>query len=198
MTSVALFSAFAQTAHIEQINILDPYVLVGVFIGGVIPFLVSSFTMRSVGQAALFMVFEVRRQFKTIPGLMEGTVEPDYEQCIAIATRAALREMILPGLVAIVSPIIMFYTLGVYALGGMLVGATVTGILLALMMANGGGVWDNAKKYIEKGNFGGKGSETHKAAVIGDMIGDPFKDTSGPALNILVKLMTIVALILVA
>jgi K(+)-stimulated pyrophosphate-energized sodium pump len=154
--------------------------------------------MRSVGQAALFMVFEVRRQFKTIPGLMEGTAEPDYEQCIAIATRAALREMILPGFIAVISPIVMFYTLGIHALGGMLVGATVTGILLALMMANGGGVWDNAKKYIEKGNFGGKGSDTHKAAVIGDMIGDPFKDTSGPALNILVKLMTIVALILVA
>jgi K(+)-stimulated pyrophosphate-energized sodium pump len=198
MTSVALFAAFAQTANIQQINVLDPFVLMGVFIGGVIPFLVSSFTMRSVGQAALSMVFEVRRQFKTIPGLMEGTTEPDYEQCIAIATRAALREMILPGIVAIISPIIIFYILGVHALGGMLVGATVTGILLALMMANGGGVWDNAKKYIEKGNFGGKGSETHKAAVIGDMIGDPFKDTSGPALNILVKLMTIVALILVA
>ena len=198
MTSVALFSAFAQSAKIEQINVLDPYVLVGVFIGGIIPFLVSSFTMRSVGQAALYMVFEVRRQFKTIPGLMEGNAEPDYEQCIAIATRAALREMILPGVVAILSPIFVFYVLGVYALGGMLVGATVTGILLALMMANGGGVWDNAKKYIEKGNFGGKGSETHKAAVIGDMVGDPFKDTSGPALNILVKLMTIVALILVA
>ena len=198
MTSVALFSAFAQAAHLESINILDPYVLVGVFIGGIIPFLVSSFTMRSVGQAALFMVFEVRRQFKTIPGLMEGQAEPDYEQCIAIATKAALREMILPGVVAVVSPIIVFYTLGVLALGGMLVGGTVTGILLALMMANGGGVWDNAKKYIEKGNFGGKGSDTHKGAVIGDMVGDPFKDTSGPALNILVKLMTIVALILVS
>jgi K(+)-stimulated pyrophosphate-energized sodium pump len=198
MTSVALFSAFAQAAHIETLNVLDPYVLVGVFIGGVIPFLVSSFTMRSVGQAALAMVFEVRRQFKTIPGLMEGQAEPDYERCIAIATKAALHEMILPGVVAVVSPIIVFYTLGVTALGGMLVGGTVTGILLALMMANGGGVWDNAKKYIEKGNFGGKGSETHKAAVIGDMIGDPFKDTSGPALNILVKLMTIVALILVS
>lgn len=198
MTSVALFSAFAQAAHIETLNVLDPYVLVGVFIGGIIPFLVSSFTMRSVGQAALAMVFEVRRQFTTIPGLMEGQAEPDYERCIAIATKAALHEMILPGIVAVVSPIIVFYTLGVSALGGMLVGGTVTGILLALMMANGGGVWDNAKKYIEKGHFGGKGSETHKAAVIGDMIGDPFKDTSGPALNILVKLMTIVSLILVS
>lgn len=198
MTAVALFSAFAQSAHIKVINILDPYVLMGIFLGGIVPFLISSCTMRSVSLAALKMVFEVRRQFQTIPGLMQGTVEPDYEQCIAIATRAALHEMILPGLIAIISPIIIFYTLGVHALGGMLVGATVVGILLALMMANGGGAWDNAKKYIEKGNFGGKGSDTHKAAVIGDMVGDPFKDTSGPALNILVKLMTIVALILVS
>ncbi len=198
MTSVALFSAFAQAAHMQTLNVLDPYVLIGVFIGGVIPFLVSSLTMRSVGQAALFMVFEVRRQFKMIPGLLEGQAEPDYEQCIAIATKAALREMMLPGLIAVISPIIIFYTLGIEALGGMLVGATVTGILLALMMANGGGVWDNAKKYIEKGNLGGKGSDTHKAAVVGDMVGDPFKDTSGPALNILVKLMTIVSLILVS
>jgi K(+)-stimulated pyrophosphate-energized sodium pump len=129
---------------------------------------------------------------------MEGTAEPDYEQCITIATKAALREMMLPGIVAVVTPVIVFYTLGVFALGGMLVGATVTGILLALMMANGGGAWDNAKKYIEKGNLGGKGSDTHKAAVIGDMVGDPFKDTSGPALNILVKLMSIVALLLVS
>jgi len=198
MTTVALFSAFAKAAKISSINVLDPFVLVGVFIGGVVPFLVSSFTMRSVSQAALAMVFEVRRQFRTIPGLMQGTAEPDYEQCISIATKAALREMIMPGLLAIITPIIMFYTLGVHALGGMLVGATVTGILLALMMANGGGAWDNAKKYIEKGHLGGKGSDTHKAAVVGDMVGDPFKDTSGPALNILVKLMTIVSLILVA
>jgi K(+)-stimulated pyrophosphate-energized sodium pump len=198
MTAVALFSAFAQSAHIQSINILDPYVLVGVFIGGIIPFVVSSCTMRSVSQAALKMVFEVRRQFQTIPGLMQGEAEPDYEQCIAIATRAALKEMVLPGVIAISTPIFVFYTLGVYALGGMLVGATVVGILLALMMANGGGAWDNAKKYIEKGNLGGKGSATHKAAVIGDMVGDPFKDTSGPALNILVKLMTIVALMLVS
>lgn len=198
MTTVALFSAFAQAAKITEINVLNPFVLVGVFVGGIVPFLVSSFTMRSVSQAALAMVFEVRRQFRTIPGLLEGAAEPDYEQCITIATRAALREMILPGALAIVTPIIMFYTLGVHALGGMLVGSTVTGILLALMMANGGGAWDNAKKYIEKGNLGGKGSDTHKAAVVGDMVGDPFKDTSGPALNILVKLMTIVSLILVA
>lgn len=198
MTAVALFSAFAQAAGIQHINVLDPFVLAGVFIGGIIPFIVSSLTMKSVGQAALYMVFEVRRQFQTIPGLMEGNAEPDYESCIAIATKAALREMVLPGVIAVISPVVVFYSLGVHALGGMLVGATVTGILLALMMANGGGVWDNAKKYIEKGNFGGKGSATHKAAVVGDMVGDPFKDTSGPALNILVKLMTIVALMLVS
>ncbi|HSW75540.1 MAG TPA: sodium-translocating pyrophosphatase [Candidatus Saccharimonadales bacterium] len=198
MTAIALFSAFAQSAHITEINVLNPFVLVGVFIGGIVPFLVSSMTMRSVSQAALKMVFEVRRQFKTIPGLMEGTAEPDYEQCISIATKAALREMVLPGLLGIVTPVIVFYTLGVHALGGMLVGATAVGILLALMMANGGGAWDNAKKYIEKGHLGGKGSDTHKAAVIGDMVGDPFKDTSGPALNILVKLMAIVALLLVS
>ncbi|MBP9764721.1 sodium-translocating pyrophosphatase [Candidatus Babeliales bacterium] len=198
MTAVALFSAFAKAAQITQINIIDPFVLVGLFVGGVVPFLVSALTMRSVSQAALYMVFEVRRQFKEIAGLMEGTAEPDYEQCITIATKAALREMILPGVVAVVTPIIVFYTLGVHALGGMIVGATVTGILLALMMANGGGAWDNAKKYIEKGNLGGKGSDTHKAAVVGDMVGDPFKDTSGPALNILVKLMSIVALLLVS
>lgn len=198
MTAVALFSAFAQAAHITEINVLNPFVLVGVFIGGIVPFLVSAMTMRSVGQAALQMVFEVRRQFKMIPGLMEGTAEPDYEECISIATKAALHEMLLPGALAIVAPIVVFYSLGVHALGGMLVGSTVVGILLALMMSNGGGAWDNAKKYIEKGNLGGKGSDTHKAAVIGDMVGDPFKDTSGPALNILVKLMSIVALLLVS
>lgn len=198
MTAIALFSAFTQSAGIVAINVLDPFVLVGVFIGGIAPFLVASCTMRSVSQAALKMVFEVRRQFATIPGLMAGKVEPDYERCIAIATQAALKEMILPGVLAIVIPVIVFYVLGVCALGGMLVGVTVVGILLALMMANGGGAWDNAKKYIEKGNLGGKGSDTHKAAVVGDMVGDPFKDTSGPALNILIKLMSIVALLLVS
>ncbi|MFA5998634.1 MAG: sodium-translocating pyrophosphatase, partial [Candidatus Babeliales bacterium] len=198
MTAIALFSAFAKAAHIAQLDVLQPKVLVGIFIGGIIPFLVSSMTMRSVSQAALKMVFEVRRQFRDIPGIMEGTAEPDYEQCISIATKAALREMVAPGLLGIVSPMIVYYLLGVHALGGMLVGSTVVGILLALMMANGGGAWDNAKKYIEKGNLGGKGSDTHKAAVIGDMVGDPFKDTSGPALNILVKLMAIVALLLVS
>lgn len=198
MTAIALFSAFSQEAHIAVINVLDPFVLVGVFIGAIVPFLVSALTMRSVGDAAMLMVIEVRRQFRSIPGLMEGTAEPDYEKCISIATKASLQQMILPGVIAILVPIIIKFTLGVHALGGMLVGSTVTGVLLALMMANGGGAWDNAKKLIESGEFGGKGSPAHLAAVIGDTVGDPFKDTSGPALNILIKMMSIVALLLVS
>ena len=171
--------------------------LVGMFIGGALPFIISALTMRSVSNAALKMVMEVRRQFKEIPGLMEGTGLPDYNRCIAISTQAALREMVLPGIITVSLPVIVRFTLGKESLGGMLVGATLVGVLLALMMANGGGAWDNAKKYIEAGNFGGKGSDTHKAAVVGDMVGDPFKDTSGPALNILIKLMSIVSLFLV-
>lgn len=198
MTSVALFNAFAQQAGISAINVIDPTVLAGVFIGGIMPFLISALTMRSVGDAALKMVVEVRRQFKEIAGLAEGTTDPDYESCIAIATKAALQEMVLPGILSILAPIVTFYLLGVEALGGLLVGATVVGVLLALMMANGGGAWDNAKKYIESGELGGKGSDAHKAAIVGDTVGDPFKDTSGPALNILIKLMSVVALLLVS
>ena len=197
LTSIALFSAFSQQAHLDVINVLDPFVLSGIFIGAMMPFLVSSLTMRSVGDAALQMVFEVRRQFKEIPGLMAGTAEPDYERCVAIATKASLREMILPGFLSVMAPVCVFYLLGVPALGGMLVGSTVSGVLLALMMANGGGAWDNAKKLIESGKFGGKGSNAHKAAIVGDTVGDPFKDTSGPALNILIKLMSIISLLLV-
>ncbi len=197
LTALALFSAYALEAGISSLNLLDPTVLVGIFIGATVPFMISALTMRSVGQAALQMVFEVRRQFKEIAGLMEGKAEPDYKRCVMISTKAALREMILPGIITISLPILMKYVLGVTALGGFLVGATVVGVLLALMMANAGGVWDNAKKYIEAGNLGGKGSEAHKAAVIGDTVGDPFKDTSGPALNILIKLMSIVSLLLV-
>ena len=196
LTALALFSAYAQEAGVSGLNILDPFVLVGVFIGGTVPFLVSALTMRSVGQAALEMVVEVRRQFKEITGLMEGTAEPDYKRCIMISTKASLREMLLPGMITIGTPILIRYTLGVTALGGLLVGATVVGVLLALMMANAGGVWDNAKKYIESGKIGGKGSAAHKAAIIGDTVGDPFKDTSGPALNILIKLMSVIALLL--
>ncbi|MGE0206988.1 MAG: sodium-translocating pyrophosphatase, partial [Candidatus Babeliales bacterium] len=198
LTALALFSAYAQEAGLTALNILDPFVMAGMFIGGTMPFIVSALTMRSVGQAALHMVMEVRRQFKEIPGLMQGTAQPDYKKCIAISTKASLREMVLPGVLTIVLPVLIFFTLGKAAVGGLLVGSTVVGVLLALMMANGGGAWDNAKKYIESGHFGGKGSDAHRAAVIGDTVGDPFKDTSGPALNILIKLMSIVALLLVS
>ncbi|MFA6066594.1 MAG: sodium-translocating pyrophosphatase [Candidatus Babeliaceae bacterium] len=197
LAALGVFAAYAEKAHLTMLNLLDPQVLVGMFVGGVLPFLISALTMRSVGDAALKMVMEVRRQFKEITGLMEGTAEPDYERCIAISTKASLREMILPGLITVSAPVIVKIFFGVQALGGFLVGATLVGVLLALMMANGGGAWDNAKKYIEAGHFGGKGSATHAAAVIGDMVGDPFKDTSGPALNILIKLMSMVALLLV-
>lgn len=197
LTASALFFAYANQAHIKCLDVLDIYVLTGIFIGATIPFIVSALTMRSVGDAALKMVMEVRRQFREIPGIMEGTAEPDYRRCVAISTRASLREMILPGLLAILAPVVVKYSLGIYALGGFLVGSTVVGVLLALMMANSGGVWDNAKKYIEAGHLGGKGSSTHKGAVVGDTVGDPFKDTSGPALNILIKLMTVVSLLLV-
>lgn len=197
LTALALFSAYAQEAGLHGLDILDPLILSGVFIGSTIPFLVSALTMRSVGDAALAMVLEVRRQFKEIPGLMEGKAEPDYTSCVAISTKAALREMVLPGIITVATPVVVWYFLGVSALGGMLVGATVVGVLLALMMANAGGCWDNAKKYIEAGHLGGKGSEAHRAAVTGDTVGDPFKDTSGPALNILIKLMSVVSLLLV-
>lgn len=197
LTALAMFSAYCQQAQIASLDLLNPFIMAGVFIGSTIPFLVSALTMRSVGNAALSMVMEVRRQFKTIPGLMEGTAEPDYKRCVSISTHAALKEMILPGIITIAMPVIVKFSLGNAALGGFLAGATVVGVLLALMMANGGGAWDNAKKYIEAGHFGGKGSATHKAAVIGDTVGDPFKDTSGPALNILIKLMSILSLFLV-
>jgi len=198
LTALALFSAYAQEAQIEVLNLLNPTIMVGLFVGGTLPFLISALTMRSVGNAALQMVLEVRRQFKEIKGIMTGKAEPDYESCIAISTKAALREMIVPGLITVAAPVFVYYLLGAQALGGLLVGATSVGVLLALMMANGGGAWDNAKKYIEAGNLGGKGSDAHKAAVTGDTVGDPFKDTSGPALNILIKLMSVVALLLVS
>jgi K(+)-stimulated pyrophosphate-energized sodium pump len=198
MTALAMFAAYAKEAGIESLNVLDPWVLTGLFIGSVMPFIISALTMRSVGKAAWEMVQEVRRQFKTIKGLMQGKAEPDYKRCIEISTRSALREMVLPGVLTISLPVLVKFTLGTLALGGMLVGATLTGVTLALMMANGGGAWDNAKKYIEAGALGGKGSDAHKAAVVGDTVGDPFKDTSGPALNILIKLMAVVSLLLVS
>jgi K(+)-stimulated pyrophosphate-energized sodium pump len=198
LTALALFSAYANAVGLraEGINLIDPLVVIGLFIGGVTPFFIAALTMTAVGRAAAGMVAEVRRQFKEIPGLMEGTAKPDSARCVDISTRAALREMVLPGVVTILVPIIVGRFLGVEALGGVLAGATVTGVLLALFMANAGGAWDNAKKYIEGGAHGGKGSDSHKAAVVGDTVGDPFKDTSGPSMNIVIKLMSIVSLVL--
>ncbi len=198
LASLGVFAAYAEKAQLISLNLLDIVVLMGVFIGAVMPFLISALTMRSVGQAALKMVLEVRRQFKEIPGLISGDADPDYQKCIAISTKAALQEMMLPGILTVFVPVIMKYTFGVKALGGFLVGSTVVGVLLSLMMANSGGAWDNAKKYIESGYHGGKGSAAHKAAVVGDTLGDPFKDTSGPALNILIKLMSMISLLLIA
>lgn len=198
LTALAMFSAYSHAVNLDNINIMNPLVVIGLFIGGVIPFFVGANTMSSVGSAAQKMVEEVRRQFREIPGIMEGKNKPDTEKCVAIATTASLKEMILPGVAAILSPIIVGFVLGKEALGGMLAGATVTGVLMALFMANAGGAWDNAKKSIEQGHIPGekKGTEAHKAAVTGDTVGDPFKDTSGPAMNILVKLMSIVALVI--
>lgn len=197
LTALALFSAYTAVAGIKQIDLMNPSVVAGLFIGAMLPYLFSSMTMKAVGRAAFEMIEEVRRQFKTIPGLMEGKAKPDYTTCVSISTAAAIKEMILPGLLAIAAPIIVGLApgLGKEALGGMLAGATASGFLLAVMMANAGGAWDNAKKYIEAGNYGGKGSAAHAAAVNGDTVGDPFKDTSGPSINILIKLMTIVALV---
>jgi len=195
LTALALFVSYAQVVELSSIDILDHKVIIGLFIGGMLPFLFSAFTMQSVGKAAFQMIEEVRRQFKTIPGIMEGTGKPDYKSCVAISTQAALKEMMVPGLMAVVAPIIVGILLGPAALGGLLAGSLVTGVLMAIFMSNAGGAWDNAKKYIEEGNHGGKGSEAHKAAVVGDTVGDPFKDTSGPSINILIKLMTVVSLV---
>jgi K(+)-stimulated pyrophosphate-energized sodium pump len=196
LTALALFSAYTTAVGLESINLVDSKVVIGLLLGGLLPFLVAALTMKAVGKAAFAMVKEVRRQFKEITGLMEGTAKPDSDRCIAIAAASALREMIIPGLLAIIAPILVGYVLGKEALGGLLAGATVTGVMMALMMANGGGAWDNAKKFIESGAHGGKGSDAHKAAVVGDTVGDPFKDTSGPSMNILIKLMAIVSLVL--
>ncbi len=198
LTALALFSAYATSVGLGEsgISLVDPRVVIGLLIGGMLPFLVGAFTMNAVGRAASGMVDEVRRQFREIAGLMEGTAKPDSARCVDISTRAALREMMLPGVTAVLAPVIVGKLLGVEALGGLLAGATVTGVLTALFMANAGGAWDNAKKFIEGGALGGKGSEPHAAAVVGDTVGDPFKDTSGPSLNILIKLMSVVALVL--
>ena len=195
LTALALFTSYADKVGLKMVNILSANVISGVFIGGVLTFLFCALTTESVSKAAKKMIDEVRRQFREKPGIMEGTEKPDYSTCVDISTKAALREMIIPGLIAIVVPILTGVALGAEALAGLLVGGTVTGVLMAIMMANAGGAWDNAKKYIESGKHGGKGSTAHKAAVIGDTVGDPFKDTSGPSLNILIKLMSIVALV---
>ncbi|MBS3096670.1 sodium-translocating pyrophosphatase [Candidatus Woesearchaeota archaeon] len=197
LTALALFASFTQITKIEVMSISNPDVIVGLFIGGMLPFLFSSFAMQAVGKAASCIVNEARRQWKTIKGLAKGKAKPDYERCIAISTRSALKQMVVPSLLAIFTPIIVGYVFGLQALGGLLVGSIVTGFSLAIFMANSGGAWDNAKKYIEAGNFGGKGSDAHKAAVVGDTVGDPFKDTAGPSLNILIKLMSIVAIVFV-
>ena len=196
LTALALFSAFGQAVGLEYINITDPLVVMGLFIGGIIPFLVAAMTMTSVGKAAYKMVEEIRRQFREIPGIMEGTGKPDTAKCVDIATKGALVEMLKPGILAIAAPILVGLILGAEALGGMLAGATLAGVLMALFMANAGGAWDNAKKYIESGHFGGKHSDAHNAAVVGDTVGDPFKDTSGPSMNILIKLMSVIALVI--
>ncbi|MDP6548968.1 MAG: sodium-translocating pyrophosphatase [Dehalococcoidia bacterium] len=212
LTSLALLAAYAVAANINvpgieiyvpeinaeaqlSLDLLQHTTLVGLLLGSMLPFLFSAFTMKAVGRAAFSIVNEVRRQFKEIPGLMEGTAQPEYAKCVDIATRGALREMIIPGLMAVIVPIATGFVLGREALGGLLIGAVGSGFMLAIMMATAGGAWDNAKKYVELGNFGGKGSDAHKAAVEGDMVGDPFKDTSGPSLNILLKLMAIVSLV---
>ena len=195
LTALALIAAYVSAAKIESLDILAPTMLPGLLIGAMMPYLFSALTMMAVGKAAHEIVLEVRRQFQEIPGLMEGTGKPDYKTCVGISTESALREMILPGALAVLVPIIVGHVLGKEALAGLLVGTLLSGFLLAVMMANAGGAWDNAKKYIETGEYGGKGSDSHKAAVVGDTVGDPFKDTSGPSLNILIKLMTIVSLV---
>ena len=195
LTALALFVSYAEAVDLDAINLLDYKVIIGIFIGGMLTFLFSAFTMDSVSKAAYKMIEEVRRQFREKPGIMKGTEKPDYTSCVAISTTAALHEMLLPGLMAVIVPVLVGVVLGVDALGGLLAGALVTGVLMAIFMSNAGGAWDNAKKYIETGAHGGKGSEAHKAAVVGDTVGDPFKDTSGPSINILIKLMTIVSLV---
>ena len=195
LTALALFASYNEVVQLSAIDVSKPAVVAGMLIGGMLPFLFSSLTMDAVGTAANDMIIEVRRQFKEIPGIMEGKATPDYKTCVDISTSAALKQMVVPGVLAVVSPILIGFLLGAEALGGLLAGSLITGVLMAIFMSNAGGAWDNAKKYIEDGNHGGKGSSAHAAAVNGDTVGDPFKDTSGPSLNILIKLMTVVSLV---
>ncbi len=197
LTALALFTAYSKSVDLSVISITNPMVMIGIFLGGILPFLFASMTIEAVGKTASLMIAEVRRQFKDIPGLKEGKAKPEPEKCIDISTKGALKEMIIPGLIAIIAPILVGILLGVEALGGLLLGSVVVGVFLAIMMANSGGAWDNAKKYIEKGNYGGKNSPAHQAGVIGDTVGDPFKDTSGPSMNILIKVMSIVSLVFI-
>jgi len=197
LTALALFSAYCKSVGLETVSITNPMVVAGIFIGGAIPYLFSALAINGVGKTASVMIEEVRRQFKEIPGLKEGNAKPDSAKCVDISTKGALKEMILPGLLTVISPILIGVVLGPEALGGLLIGAVLVGVLLAIMMANSGGAWDNAKKYIELGNYGGKGTKVHAAAVIGDTVGDPLKDTAGPSMNILIKVMSIVALVFV-
>jgi len=203
LTALALFSSFADKVNGADvstqfsINILDPSVVIGLLLGGMLVFFFSALTMSSVSKAANQMVVEVRRQFKEIPGIMDGSAKPDYTRCVSISTQASLKQMVAPAIIAIVAPVLVGVLLGVAALGGLLAGALVAGVLMAIFMSNAGGAWDNAKKFIEGGAHGGKGSDAHKAAVTGDTVGDPFKDTSGPSINILIKLMTVVSLVFV-
>jgi K(+)-stimulated pyrophosphate-energized sodium pump len=195
LTALALFVSYAQAVGLKSINILDNRVTIGLLIGGMLPFLFSAFTMSSVSKSASTMIEEVRRQFHEMPGILERTVRPDYKKCVAIATGAALKQMVVPGLLAIISPLLIGLLLGPKALGGLLSGALITGVVMAIFMSNSGGAWDNAKKFIENGAHGGKNSPAHKASVVGDTVGDPFKDTSGPSINILIKLMTVISLV---
>jgi len=196
LTALAMFSAYQQIVGLEKIDLLVPTVLVGLLLGSMLPFLFSSFAMDAVGRAAFAMIEEVRRQFREIPGLMEGTAEADFRRCVDISTAAAIKEMVLPGLIAVLTPVVVGFLGGTEMLGGLLAGVTATGVLMALFQSNAGGAWDNAKKHIEGGNFGGKGSDAHHAAVVGDTVGDPFKDTSGPSLNILIKLMSVISVVI--
>jgi K(+)-stimulated pyrophosphate-energized sodium pump len=196
LTALAMFSAYQQIVGLEKIDLLEPIVLVGLLLGSMLPFLFSSFAMDAVGRAAFAMIEEVRRQFREIPGLMEGTAEADFRRCVDISTAAAIKEMIVPGLIAVLTPVAVGFLGGTEMLGGLLAGVTATGVLMALFQSNAGGAWDNAKKHIEGGHFGGKGSDAHHAAVVGDTVGDPFKDTSGPSLNILIKLMSVISVVI--
>jgi K(+)-stimulated pyrophosphate-energized sodium pump len=200
LAALAIIAAFVETVKVNNadftLQLSDPQVLIGIFIGGTIPFLIASITMTAVGEAAFDMINEIRRQFREIPGLLEGNAAPDTARCVDIATTAALKRMVVPGAIAVLAPVVVGFGLGATSLGGMLAGGLLGCVLMALMMANAGGAWDNAKKYVEKGNLGGKGSDTHAAVVVGDTVGDPFKDTSGPSMNILINVMAIVSLVI--